>query len=260
MTNQGAQMAQRILTIAQQKGGTGKTTTALAFGAGLAQRGHRVLFIDLDPQCNLTASLDFEATGKTARDFLATGTAAAFHPLKGVPGAAIVPGDARLAALEPNLMLARHPETTLRERIAAAARGYDRIVIDTPPGLGTLTVNALTAATAALLPCLADIYSIMATRQIAQTIEAVKANANPGLRVAGILLTRFAARQVLSREIAATLEKTAEAMGTRLLAARIRESLALREAAARRLPIFEYAPRSNGAKDYNQAIEEIENG
>jgi len=257
-------MAQRIITIAQQKGGTGKTTTALAFGAGLAQRGHRVLFIDLDPQCNLTASLAFEGGGKTALDFLATGETAAIRTLSGIPGASIIPGDAMLAARdfsrESNLITPRTPERTLKERIKTAARGFDRIVIDTPPGLGTLTVNALTAATAVVIPCLADVFSIMATRQIAQTIEAVKARANPALKVAGILLTRYSARQILSREIAETLAKTADAMGTRLLEARIRESLALREAQARKLPIFDYAPRSNGAKDYNQAIDEVENG
>ena len=257
-------MKRRIITIAQQKGGTGKTTTALAFGAGLAQRGHRVLIIDLDPQCNLTASLAIDGTGKTALDFLATGETAAIRPLSGIPGASIIPGDARLSAhdftREFNLITVRHPERALIERIKSAARGFDRIVIDTPPGLGTMTVNALTAATAVLIPCLADVYSIMATRQIAQTIEAVKAKANPALQVAGILLTRYSARQILSREIAETLAKTAASMGTRLLDTRIRESLALREAQARKLPIFEYAPRSNGAKDYHQAIEEIENG
>lgn len=254
----------RIWAICQQKGGTGKTTTAAAIGAGLARRGERVLFIDLDPQSNLSYSLPTggEVTA-TAFEFLTDSKspgAGAVYDLDRktglYPSAQIMPGSQRLAGAD-SIITQTGKEYKLKERLAQFAPHWDYIIIDTPPGLGILTVNALTAADGVVIPCLADVFSIQATGQIAETIRTVKNYCNPGLEIAGILLTRFNARQILTRETAGTLERAAGRLGTRLFKTRIRETLAIREAQAQQKNIFDYAPHGNGAKDYNALIEEL---
>lgn len=260
----GKPVHEKILAICQQKGGTGKTTTAAAIGAGLAKRGKRILFIDLDPQSNLTFSLPIAGLMDcTAFEFLtdnrATG-AISVYDLDSKTGlypiAQLMPGCQKLAAAD-TIISQVGKEYRLKERLAQFAPHWDYIIIDTPPGLGILTINALTAADAVIIPCLADIFSIQGTGQIAETIRTVKQYTNPDLQIAGIVLTRFNARQILTREIMETLEQAAGRLGTRLFNARIRETLAIREAQAQQQNIFDYAPRGNGATDYNALIEEL---
>jgi chromosome partitioning protein len=168
----------------------------------------------------------------------------------------IIPGDQQLAGAD-NIITQTGKEYRLKERMGVFARHWDYIIIDTPPGLGILTVNALAFADSVIIPCLADVFSIQATTQIGETIQAVRKYCNPGLAIAGILLTRYNPRQILTRDTAATLEATAKRLGTRLFNSRIRETLAIREAQAQRTNIFDYAPKGNGAKDYNALIEEL---
>ncbi len=252
----------RILAICQQKGGTGKTTTAAAIGAGLARRGKRVLFIDLDPQSNLSYSLPTagEVTA-TAFEFLTDSNRPnAIYSLDDRTGirrfAQIMPSSQKLAGAD-NIITQTGKEYRLKERLDSLTPLWDYIIIDTPPGLGILTINALTAADGVIIPCQADVFSIQATGQIAETIRTVKKYCNPGLTIEGILLTRFNARQILTRETAETLERAALHLGTRLFKARIRETLAIREAQAQQKNIFDYSPDGNGARDYNALIEEL---
>jgi len=258
----GKPVHEKILAICQQKGGTGKTTTAAAIGAGLAKRGKRVLFIDLDPQSNLTFILPILGLiDSTAFEFMTDSRPqAAIYDLDSKTGlypiAKLMPGCQKLAAAD-TIISQVGKEYRLKERLAQFALHWDYIIIDTPPGLGILTINALTAADAVIIPCLADIFSIQGTGQIAETIRTVKQYTNPDLQIAGIVLTRFNARQILTREIMETLEQAAGRLGTRLFNARIRETLAIREAQAQQQNIFDYAPRGNGATDYNALIEEL---
>ena len=247
----------QTVAIAQQKGGTGKSTTAAAIGAGLAKQGRRVLFIDLDPQANLTYILRARG-GATTLDVLTgkTDAATAAQQIDTMPGAAIIPGTGYLAGADATIAGARR-EYRLTDALGALATVYDVCVVDTPPALGILTANALTAADRVIIPCLPDALSIQALGQIADTIRAIQATSNPRLQIAGVLLTRYTPRQVLSRDTAGILEAAAAKIGTRLLATRIRETVSLREAQAMGQDIFTYAPRSAGAQDYSQLIKEI---
>lgn len=254
----------KTVAITQQKGGTGKTTTAAAIGAGLIRQGKRVLFVDLDPQGNLSFILGADQSKATARDVLIDKAPAAdsIQPINtdeipGISGkGAIIPGSAFLSGADATITGNRR-EYILAEALNPLARKYDYCIIDTPPALGILTVNALTAANSVIIPCLADVFSIQATGQIAETINGIRANCNPGLKIAGLLLTRYTARQNLTKDTAEILEDAARQMGTRLFNTRIRESVSIREAQAMGQDVFSYNPHSNGATDYNKLIEEL---
>lgn len=250
----------KIIAITQQKGGTGKTTTAAAIGAGLLHRGNRVLFIDLDPQGNLSFMLRGDATKTNSMDLLTGKVTAGKAPQPITMGnneaAGIIPATPYLSGADAKI------NTTGREyRLAEALKQisglYDYCIIDTPPALGILTVNALAAADSVIIPCLADIFSIQATGQIAETINGIKSSCNPKLQIAGILLTRYTARQNLTKETTEVLENAAQTIRTRLFKTRIRESVSIREAQAIGKDIFSFNPKSNGAADYTALLNEI---
>ena len=248
----------QIIAITQQKGGTGKTTTAAAIGAGLLRRGERVLFIDLDPQGNLSFILGADQSKATARDVLVNKKPAAdsIQPIGENGAGAIIPASAYLSGADVTITGAGR-EYRANAALEQITGDFDYCIIDTPPALGILTVNALTAADRVIIPCLADVFSIQATGQIAETINGIRANCNPKLQIAGLLLTRYNARQNLTKDTAEILEDAARQMGTRLFNTRIRESVSLREAQAMGQDIFSYNPRSNGARDYEALIKEI---
>jgi chromosome partitioning protein len=240
----------KTITIISQKGGVGKSTTAHAFGAWLTLRGRRVLFVELDAQGNLTlaggadagglASLDGISLAKTARE--------AARPVG--PGRGnLIPGSPGLAGAD-MAITATGKEYRLREALEAVKGDYDYCIVDTPPALGILTVNALTACQEAIIPAQADIFSLQGIAHLHGTIEAVRQYCNPGLAVKGIVLTRHNPRAVISRDVADLIEQTAGQLGTRLYKVAIRECLALKEAQVQRQDIFTYAPKSNAAADY----------
>lgn len=251
----------KTIAITQQKGGTGKTTTAQQIGAGLARNGKRVLFIDLDPQGNLSYILGADQNAGTVLEMLngekpAQQITQQINP-DNLPGsAAIIPATRYLAGADATITGAGR-EYRLAEALKPLAAHYDYCIIDTPPALGILTVNALAAADRVIIPCLPDVFSIQATAQITDTITGVRESCNPGLTIAGILITKYTPRQNLTRNITAILEDAARKIGTRLFATRIRESVSLREAQAMGKDVFTYSPRSNGAADYNALIQEI---
>ena len=248
----------QTIAIIAQKGGTGKTTTAHATGAGLAGRGYKVLLIDADAQGNLTYAVG--ADNKRAGTYeILTRQAAAADAIQAAPPVDILTASPSLALADLNINQAGR-EYRMREALQAIAGRYDYCIIDTPPALGTLTVNALTAASTAVITAQADIFSLQAIGALSATIEAIRQHSNPGLTVGGILLTRYNPRTIISRDMMELLADTARHLDTKVYAATIREATALKEAQAMRQDIYQYNPNSNAAADYTAFIGELLGG
>lgn len=246
----------KTIAIINQKGGVGKSTTAHAIGAGLSLEGARVLFVDLDPQANLSYLLEADISGLTkpgALDVL-QGSAKAAAAVQQTAQGDIIAASPALAGAD-IVLTATGKEYRLREALEGLA--YDFCIIDTPPALGILTVNALTACNGCIIPAQADFLSLQGIGQLNGTIETVRKYCNPGLRVYGILLTRYSSRAVISREVTAMMQETASSLRTRLYDSRIRECIAIKEAQAMRIPIYTYAPKSNASADYKALVREI---
>ena len=243
------------IAIANQKGGVGKSTTCLAIGAELAKRGHNVLLVDLDAQGNLTYSVRGSGdAGNVLGALLNTKKAGAELQKAGVFSLlASVPG---LAGAD-TVLTSIGKEYRLKEALESLKDGFDFCLIDCPPALNILTVNALTASRFVLIPCQADPFSLQGIRQLAATAQAVKAYTNSALEVLGLVIVRWNGRTVIRRELADVLTETATEMGAELFKTRIRESVAVIEAAAVRKPLADYAPGSNAAADYKALTDEI---
>ncbi len=240
-----------IISITNQKGGTGKSTSCLALGAALKKKGYKVLYIDLDAQGNLTYALG--ATNSAV--------VTAIDLLKGKFNPADVKGDVIISTPElataDQLLSKTGKEYKLKEALQGIKHKYDYILIDTPPSMGILTINALTASHSVIIPAQADIFSLQGITQIKDTIEAVKEYCNKALTVKGIVLTRFNGRAIISKDLADVLKAEAAKLGTRLFNTKIRECTALKEAQANQQDIFTYAPNSNGASDYMDLTKEV---
>ena len=242
-----------VIAIVNRKGGVGKTATAQALGAGLIKKGCSVLYIDLDSQTNLTYGLGADAGGLSSMDVLA-GDATAQEAIQHTQQGDVIAGAEALAGAD-----AAIDGTGKEYRLKEALEGlrYDYCIIDTPAALGTLTVNALTAADSVIIPVQAEVYSLQGIGQLSKTIEAVKKYCNRNLYIRGILITRYNGRAIISRDMQANLEDAAQQLKTRLYSAPIRECVSIKEAQAQQQDIYSYAPRSNAAKDYAAFIEEF---
>ena len=244
-----------VVAIVNRKGGVGKTATAHALGAGLKRKRKSVLYIDLDSQTNLTYGLGAN-TQPNSMEVL-TGDISAEEAIQTTEQGDIIAGTEALAGADA-VIEGVGKEYRLKEAIEGL--NYDYIIIDTPAALGTLTVNALTAAHKVVIPVQADIYSLQAIGQLKTSIEAVKKYANHDLSIDGILITRFNGRAVLSRDMQANLDDAAQMLNTRLYDTPIRECISIKEAQAYRQDIFTYAPKSNAAKDYEAFIKDFTKG
>jgi len=247
-----------IIAIINQKGGVGKTTTALALGAGLSLKGFKVLFIDMDAQANLTYTIGADHSGLTTIDLL-TKTIKAKQIIQHTEQGDIIPASPALSGAD-TVITDVGKEYRLKEALEPLKGDYDYIIIDTPPALGILTVNALTACKWVVIPAQADVFSLQGIGQLHETIQAVRHYCNPGLTVRGILLTRYSPRAILSRDIADLIEQAAEQLQTKLFKATIREGIAIKEAQASQKNLFSYAPKSNVAADYTAFIDELTGG
>lgn len=245
-----------IFAIANQKGGCGKTTTATALAAGLHRSGKRILLIDLDPQGNATFAMKEKTSADRSSLQVLTKTAAAADCIRHTDQGDIIPADKGLAAVD-MILNTTGKEYRLKEQIEPIRGDYDVIVIDCPPSLGIITVNALTAADRLIVPIEAAVFSLQGILDLKQTVETIQRYTNPALVIDGILLTRYTPRSILSRDMASTAEKLAEAVRTRVYDAKIRDAVAIRESQAERKSIFEYMPRSKVAEDYRKLIFEI---
>ena len=251
----------KIIAIANQKGGSGKTTTTRSLGAALAERGRRVLLVDLDPQASLSEGcrIALETLEKTT-----------YHVLLGsakIPDVAITieerldlaPANIHLSAAELQLVNMNRREDKLRNALRAVKAQYDYILIDCPPSFGLLTVNALSAADSVLIPMTCDYYTMLGVRLLLDTVREIQDEVNPDLKVEGILPTRFDVRTLHSKE---TLQTTREGLGAqyRVFDTLIRESVRFKEAPITGESILTYAQGSEGAKAYRSLAEEIDNG
>lgn len=247
-----------IITIANQKGGVGKSTTAHALGAGLLRLDYRVLFIDLDSQMNLSYSMQADQKGATAYEVLTEKVAAA-DAIQHLEQGDIIAGCPLLSGADMELNRTGK-EYRLKEALLPLQEKYDYIVIDTPPALGILTVNALTASNSVIIAAMADIFSLQGIGQLYSTVEVVKKYCNAGLLIKGVLLTRHSARSILSRDLTEMITGTAEQFHTFVYQTVIRECISLKEAQASQQDIFSYAPKSNAALDYTSFVQEFLEG
>jgi chromosome partitioning protein len=244
-----------IYAVINQKGGVGKTTTAAALWAGLTSKGYRVLAVDLDAQANLSFNAGAGIDGVTSLELL-TKEATAAEAVQHTQSGDIIPASRALAGTDSNIT-ETGKEYRLKEALEPIKGEYDFIILDTPPALGILTVNALTACTSVIIPAQADIFSLQGIEQLAGTIEPVKRYCNSDLNIAGIVLTRYSSRSILSKEVAELAQQLAEKLGTRLFKATIREAISVKEAQISQQSIFDYAGKSNVAADYIELIEEL---
>jgi chromosome partitioning protein len=245
-----------IFAIINQKGGVGKTTTAHALGAGIFMKGYKVLLLDLDAQGNLSHSLGAALRGSmSAMDVLTKEISAEDAIIHG-ERLTYIPSSPALAGAD-MLISQTGKEYRLKEALGPVLQYYDYIVIDTPPALGILTVNALTACTKAIIPAQADIYSLQGIGQLYGTIEAVRHYCNPNLKIMGILLTRYSPRSILTRDITNMIEQTARRLETIVYKTTIREAVAIKEAQAQQMDIFSYAPKGKATEDYRMFVEEV---
>jgi len=251
----------RVIAVANQKGGVGKTTTVINLGAALAERQQRTLLIDLDPQAALTSSFGLQpgTLERTIYNVFVTHSnlplAAIIHPVR--PFLDLVPANIDLAAAEIELASALGREYILRDALENARQQYDFILIDCGPSLGLLTVNALTAADEVLIPIVCEFLVMRAIGTLVQTIYKVRKRLNPKLRVLGILGTMYDARTIHAREV---LEELRSFFGGKVFDVVIKKSIRFAEAPAAHQPILEYASRHPGAQAYRDLAEVIIHG
>lgn len=248
----------KVITLSNQKGGVAKTSTSNALAAGLYNRGHKVLAVDLDPQCNLSFSfgMDMLNTEKTLFDVF-KGNADVTETIIPIKlGFDLLPGGLTLAGADMDFTQTGR-EYMLSEALEKISGNYDYCIIDTPPTLGVLTVNAMTAADYVIIPTTADIYAMQGFTQLYALIKNVRRYCNKGLKIAGILLTRHNDRQIISKTLKANIGQAAENLGTEVFKTYIREGVAVRETQLLKSDLFTYAPKANVTQDYNNFINEL---
>lgn len=246
-----------ILAIANQKGGVGKTTTAINLSSALALRGGRTLLIDLDPQANSTLSyLDPRTLERSVYDVISDSSCNLTDVI--LPSTQedlwVAPARIGLAKLEGQLVAELDSHFRVKDKLAPLLEQFKHIVIDCPPTLGLLTVNALVAATHLLIPIQSSYFALEGTDDLLETIEKVRLRANPSLEILGILITMHDRRTSLARDIKLQIN---EVFGTQVFNTIISKNVRLEESPAYRESIFRFAPNSRGAADYYSLCEEV---
>lgn len=242
----------KVISLLNLKGGVGKTTTAQNLGVELFREGKKVLFIDLDVQMNLSFVL--KASGEYLSIYEVLNGANINKAIQKTEQGEIIKGDIRLSTLQ------EIPTDSLKNAISKIAANYDFIIIDTPPRIDNLILNALVCSDEVIIPCNTEVFSLQGILTEKELIETVRNKYNKNLKISGILITNYEARGSLNKQFKESIEKQAERIGTRVYKTAIRKNIAIKKAQALRKSVSEYDSRSNGAEDYRNFVKEfIEN-
>ncbi len=250
----------RIIAIANQKGGVGKTTTSINLASALAEKGKKVLVIDTDPQGNTTSGfgIDKNEIDRTIYELMigecSIDEVITRNVVKGIDGVDIIPSNVNLAAVEIELIDSDNKEYILREAISGIRDDYDFIIIDCPPSLSMLTVNAMTTANTVLVPIQCEYYALEGLSQLVHTVNLVKERLNPELDMEGVVFTMFDSRTNLSLQV---VENVKEHIQENVYKTIIPRNIRLAEAPSYGLPINVYEPKSAGAEAYRLLANEV---
>ncbi len=247
----------RIIAIANQKGGVGKTTTAINLSATLAEAGQRVLAVDFDPQGNETSGLGVEKDDveHTVYELLIEECKVEDCIVKEVqPGLDLMPSNVNLAGAEIELLEIEQKERVLKKSLDQIKDRYDFIIIDCPPSLSLLTINALTASDTVLVPLQCEYYALEGLNQVMKTIKLIKKNLNPKLEIEGVVFTMYDSRTNLSTEV---VQSVRESLNENIYNTMIHRNVRLAEAPSYGMPITVYDTRSVGAEDYRMLAAEV---
>jgi len=242
----------KVISISNHKGGVGKTTSTINIGAGLNKLGKTVLLIDLDPQANLSQSLGL--IDQERNIYGAIRGEYKLEPIEVLKGLHIIPSTLDLSGAEIELSGEAGREYILRELIEPLRRSYDYILIDSPPSLGLLTINAFTASDEVFIPLQAQYLALQGLSKLMEVVEKIKKRLNKGLTVGGVFITQYDNRKVLNRDVVATIQAHFK---NEVFKTKIRDNVALAEAPAQGLDIFRYQAKSYGAEDYLALCKEI---
>ena len=247
-------MAGKVYAVANQKGGVGKTTTAVNLAACLAEAGERTLLIDLDPQANATSGIGVEANGTSTFDLLDGVPAVDLVRPSPLANLDVIPAKRELSGAAAELSRRDEGSRYLAETLAGVEREYAFVFVDCPPSLGPLTVSALVAADRVLVPVQAEYYALEGLSQLLESVDMIRARANAKLSIAGVLLTMVDARTRLSADVASELERH---LGRLLFKTAVPRSVRVAEAPSHGLPVISYARNSPGAEAYWRVAMEL---